>query len=297
MKAFKETNGGIWILGAMVMAWLAVPAWVPHALAQHGGDIAASDPFFAGAELISRPSRSLHGLARVERAGEAAWDRSSNGWYASANGMLVKVMPDGALPVVLDNVQGTDIDVRAAHQVAVCREPDTGIVLHRWSDEGSRESSVLLAGGAFFHPQFCADGSQVLVSESRAEGGHIWLLSPAAGATQLAAKAEKRDLGQGYGPTWHPDCRHVVFSRIVHDNLRVVAADLWMLDTLSGDERRLTDSAGIAEVEPAISPDGGSLVFVDALTGRIVETPFPSTELRRLEPPLPSVDLRHEVRP
>lgn len=254
---------------------------------EHG--IALNDPFFAGNQLISAPSRTLYGLAKVEKAGEATWDPSSSAWYASANGKLVRVEPDGTLPVILDNVQGTDVDVRAGIGLAVSREPRVGIVLHVLGNALEETTSphrpsppfgpagmmpdvmsthqLLLSGDNFFNPRFSPDGTRILVSESRASGGHIWVVTPDGMA---------RDLGQGYAPAWHPDGEHVVFCRVSHDGLQVTDADLFMVNTVTMVETRLTATVGTAETEPAVSPDGQRLVFVDALTGRIEEIAFPS---------------------
>jgi len=194
-------------------------------------------------------------LASTEHKGTPIHDPSAGAWFASANGTIVRIDGDH-LRVVADNVQGRDIDVRVSASVAVSREPDDTIVLHRFG--ARKERKVLLAGSGFFHPRFSPDGSSLIVSESRSAGGHLWLV-PLDGAPV--------DLGEGYDPAWHPDGRRVVFVRLTHDGLSVTASDLWVRDIASRTESRLAQTSATAEVKPAISPDGRWIAFADARTG------------------------------
>ena len=228
------------------------------------------DPIWAADGLHELRPRTLSELSGVEKPGIPAFDESCGCWFASANGSLARVIPGGGLEVVADDVQGIDVDVHSAAGVAVSREPDDSIVLHRFG-EGKTEQIELAAGPGFFHPRFSPDGSVVLVSESRAGGGHMWLLSE--GAAPL-------DLGQGYGPCWHPDGKRVFFSRIEHDTYRVSAADLWSLELKTGRVARVTDTPDSAETEPAFSLDGKQLAYVDAVTGRVRVVPAPDGPIR-----------------
>jgi len=231
------------------------------ALAQpHGSH---PDPYWDSDGVRELRPVSLPELANVEKAGIPAYDETSRSWFASANGSLVRVVDEGGLEVVADDVQGIDVDVHFAAGVAVSREPGDKIVLHRFG-RGTTSHVVLVAGPGFFHPRFSPGGDSVVVSESRAGGGHIWLLREG---------AAPKDLGQGYGPCWHPNGKHVMFSRIEHDGDRVLAADLWSVELKTGAVTQITDSAEVAETEPAFSPNGEELAFVDAMTGELRVVP------------------------
>jgi len=198
---------------------------------------------------------SLPALASAERKGSPVHDPSSGAWFASVNGAIVRV--DGSrLIVTADNVQGTDIDVRASQAVAVSREPNDTIVLHRF---GSRtERRVLMTGQQYFHPRLSPDGTRLIVSESRTGGGHVWLV-PLEGAPT--------DLGVGQHAAWHPDGWRVVFARVGHDGYQITSSELFAIDLATRVETRLTQSAGIAEVTPVVSPDGRWIAFADARNG------------------------------
>jgi hypothetical protein len=247
---------------SLMSSGVAPPLHVPLRLGPAPGR--AADPQWHAQGLWPAPPARLYGLAKAERCGPPTYDPSSAAWYASANGSLVRVEPDGRLVRVLDDVQGGDVDVRAAAGLAVSREPGDAIVL-RGLGEGARTARVLLRGPSFFHPRFSPDGSAVLVAESRADGGHVWV-APVDG--------EARDLGPGYGATWLAGGRHVLLSVVEHDGRAVVGSDLWVAHVAGGGRWRLAETP-LAEVEPAVSPDGRMVAFLDARSGELYVAALP----------------------
>lgn len=231
-----------------------------------------ADPMWSQAGLYANLPKSFAGLAGLDATGPAIYDPSSQSWYAGSRGAIVRVEHGGRLAVLVDGVQGRDVDVRGTAGVAVSREPDDTVALVRFAERGKALAtpvrSVLLRGEQFFEPRLSPDGKFVLVAESRAQGGHFWLVD-------LAGKA--RDLGQGYGAVWHPDGKRIVFMRIGHDGYRVTASELWIHDLASGREQLLGSTPGIAEVEPSVSPDGQWLAYGDALTGELCIAALPKS--------------------
>jgi hypothetical protein len=225
-------------------------------------------PTWTDEGLLPSLDRRFRGLAAVEQPGLPAYDPTSRAFYASANGALVRLEPDGALPVIVTSgVQGIDVDVRPARQLAVSREPDHRILLTRWRGREVIAQRTLLRGARFFHPRLAPDGASLLVSESRPRGAHLWRLVLDGGAPI--------DLGRADDAAWHPDGQRVIFTRVRHDGHRVTAADLWELQIASGRRRRLARTPGRAEVEPAVSPDGRWVAFVDAATGDLFAARLP----------------------
>ena len=241
---------------------------MPHRLRQGNGSV--KPPLWTAQGLWPRVPANLYGLKSVEKPGAPAWDHRSAAWYASANGSLVRLSPDGRLTVVLDNVQGHDLDLRTGQgaELLVSREPDLNITLRNL--DGSGAPRVLLKGSNFFGPRLSPDGSQLLVSESRPGGGRVLLLDLNSGARQ--------DLGPGVSPTWHPDGERAVLARVTHNGEKLTGGDLWEVDLTSGKARCLARTRKLVELDAAISPDGKSLAFVEGLTGDLYVARYPEVQ-------------------
>lgn len=232
-------------------------------------EVKAPRPLWAGGKLLAEKPRALRALAKVSQAGFPAFDEETQAWYASADGSLVRLDEGGRLAVVADDVQGLDLDVRAARGVAVSREPGDRIVLHVWRG-GDRQKKVLLQGESFFNPRLSPDASRVLVAESRAGGGHMWLVD--------ALSGQAADLGQGYDAAWHPDGKRIVFVRIEHDGEKVTASTMYLLDLATRRATVLMKSANEASaLAPAFSPDGKLLAFATAGGGTVLIVPLDAT--------------------
>jgi Tol biopolymer transport system component len=226
----------------------------------------APDPAFVRGQIQSQRSIEHAALADVERSGEAIWDPSSQAWFASANGTIVRIAEEGGLLVVAHGVQGHDIDVRLSAGLAVSREPNDRIVLHRVGQQHA-PGTLLLEGPNFFHPRLSPDGKQVLVHESRAAGSRLWLVASDSG--------EARILSEGVAAVWHPDGLRVVFARVTHDSRRILGSTLYEIRVATGATRVLRTPANLLAVEPAVSPDGSQLAFVAATTDRLFTVSYP----------------------
>jgi len=223
------------------------------------GSVEGAQPVWTREGVALRSPVELLGPIAPEDRGIPVYDAETDAWYSTAQGCLVRLSADGTLPVVLEGMQALDVDVRPARGLAVSRESDAGdrIVLHRWGKTTLGVTRrVLLEGPQFFHPRLSPDGTRVLVAESRAEGGHMWLVG-LDGAAQ--------DLGQGYGAAWHPDGRRIVFTRIEHDGFEILASEVLLLDLSTRKEVLVarTQEIGLVALEPAVSPDGKSVAFTD----------------------------------
>jgi len=229
-----------------------------------GLQVELPDPVWAGDGLRAAPPRRLLGLAPGEHSGAAVWDRSTGAWFASVAGELVRLSPEGRLVSVASDIQGLDVDVRAGLGLAVAREDDA-IVLHRFGSTG-RSKSVLIAGEGYFGPRLSPDGSLVLVERSRPDGGRFLVVD---------LRGRARDLGPGYGAAWHPDGRHVLYAQVRHDGYRILASDLHVVDLISSRRQLVSRTSHTAEMEPAVSPDGRWLAYLDGLTGDLCVVSLP----------------------
>jgi len=73
--------------------------------------------------------------------------------------------------------------------------------------------------------------------------------------------------GVNWGPYWHPDGRHVIYSAADHSDPTVRPNyDLWLLDIETGVKTRITYAPG-ADVLPVFSPDGKKLMWTSTRDG------------------------------
>ena len=221
------------------------------------------DPLFADTGLWRRPPSPppVVGL----RMGAATWDRSSSAWFLPVSGMVVRLTAQRQLHRLLDGIDSLDVDLQTARGLLVARTGDDRIILRRMG-EASHVGRTLLSGGGFFEPRLSPNGRRVLVSQSHAEGGRMWVVE---------LDGRKRDVGQGYGPTWMPGSDSLVFSRVEGRSQRIRAAELWHLNLATSAERPLTATADIAEVEPTVSDDGHWLAYADARNGDLCVAAWP----------------------
>jgi len=70
------------------------------------------------------------------------------------------------------------------------------------------------------------------------------------------------DLGQGIGPTWHPDGKRVLFVRTTHDGHTVQASTVHLMDVATRKERLLAKTQAPPLLDPAISLDGRQVAFL-----------------------------------
>ncbi|MGC4116564.1 MAG: hypothetical protein QM765_18700 [Myxococcales bacterium] len=238
-------------------------------LALGRADSPRAHPVWTAEGLWSARPAGLHGLSKLAEAAAAndpVWDPSSKAWFAFAYGALVRVEPDGRLPVVLASLPGHDFDVRAAYGLVVCRDvAQNRIVLLKTGSEGP--GKVLLEGADFYNPRLSPDGSQVLVSQLKSGGGHLWLVSTATG--------KARDLGQGYEPAWSPDGKRALFLRTEDDGERLTSSTLFQLEPSTGAIRLLAAPRSHIVTRPAFSPDGAWVAFVEAESQQLMVARLP----------------------
>ncbi|MFH1810071.1 MAG: hypothetical protein ABIJ09_15095 [Pseudomonadota bacterium] len=231
---------------------------------------ASSGPVWTAQGLWQAKPAGLHGLQAVQDASPAndpVWDPSSRAWYAYVYGALVRVEPEGSLPVVLESLPGHDFDVRAARGLVVYRDPNRDqLVLQRLGPRGGRR---VLLEGEFYNPRFSPDGTRIAVSQLCDGGGHLWLIESETGVT--------RDLGRGYDPAWKPDGTTLLFLRLDDNGHELTASHLYTYMPGSGVTRHLATTRSHLVTRPTFSPDGRWIAFVDDVSGQVMASPLPES--------------------
>jgi hypothetical protein len=69
-------------------------------------------------------------------------------------------------------------------------------------------------------------------------------------------------LGEGEHPAWLPDSSGVVYDIPVSDGSNIVDGDLWFASADGTERTNITNTPGIIESHPAVSPDGERIAFI-----------------------------------
>src|SRR5262245_3562337 len=115
-------------------------------------------------------------------------------------------------------------------------------------------------------PVISPDGKQIAFAAL----GDLWIMT-------IGSKPERitQDAFIETDPTWTHDGKSLVFS-----SDRAGSMDLWMRDLQTGRDRRLTDLPN-AEVNPAVSPDGTRVAFLNQ-AGEIYTVNLQSSEIQKV---------------
>lgn len=69
-------------------------------------------------------------------------------------------------------------------------------------------------------------------------------------------------VGKGENPSWLPDSSGIVYDIPMSDGLTVIDGDLWYAAADGSERTNITNTPGIVESHPAVSPDGQRIAFI-----------------------------------
>ncbi len=69
-------------------------------------------------------------------------------------------------------------------------------------------------------------------------------------------------VGKGEHPSWLPDSSGIVYDIPISDGSKIIDGDLWFAAADGSERSNLTNTPGIVESYPSISPDGARIAFV-----------------------------------
>ena len=104
-------------------------------------------------------------------------------------------------------------------------------------------------------------------------GSVAWCEGHLASATLFVFDPERGEMevGPGAQPSWSPDGSRLIYARPEGGAQgEVVGSDLYLFDMETASSRRLTNTPGVTEMEPSVSPDGNRLALADWRSGRIL---------------------------
>lgn len=85
---------------------------------------------------------------------------------------------------------------------------------------------------------------------------------------------EITDLGQGNQPRWAFDSKKIIYTITEDNGQEYTASDIYVINSDGTNKRKLTDTKDLIEMNPALSPDGNSIVYDEYKSGKIYFTKF-----------------------
>lgn len=82
------------------------------------------------------------------------------------------------------------------------------------------------------------------------------------------------DLGQGNQPRWSFDSKKIIYIIAEDDGQEYTASDIYVINTDGTNKRNLTNTKDLIEMNPALSPNGKTLVYDEYKSGKIYFTKF-----------------------
>ncbi len=83
----------------------------------------------------------------------------------------------------------------------------------------------------------------------------------------------KKVIGRGFNPAW-VNGSQIVFERTEDDGHTYLSGELFLADVAAGSVKQITNTPGMIEMYPTVSPDGNTLLFSSFVDGQIYVADF-----------------------
>jgi len=198
---------------------------------------------------------------------------------------IFRAGPEGEDPVRLTDTAGYDAEAvysPRGDRIVFTSVRGGDLDLYLMNPDGSGVEQLTFAagydGGAFFSP----DGDWIVWRASRPQGQELadyqallaeGLVRPGRLELYIMDLEERKPVritdngAANFGPYWHPDGKHIIFSSNMHDP-RGRNFDLYLIDIDTREIERITRYEGF-DGFPMFSHDGKQLVFASNRFGRI----------------------------
>jgi Tol biopolymer transport system component len=178
---------------------------------------------------------------------------------------------DGGKLRQLTNAKGYDAEGAYSadgKHIAFCSKRDGHLQLWIMDADGQNPRRLTNTPGCYNGGPFISpDGKRVIFRADRKKPDYLQICIinlDGAGERQLTDTE-----GVNWGPYWHPDSKHVIYSAADHSNpMARPNYDLWFMNVDTGKKARITFAPG-ADVLPVFSPDGKKLMWTSTRDGRL----------------------------
>jgi Tol biopolymer transport system component len=172
----------------------------------------------------------------------------------------------------LTNAKGYDAEgafgLQPGSKIAFCSNRDGHLHIYTMDEDGKNVKKITTAdncynGGPFISP----DGKRIIFRADRKVKDELQIF-----VIDIDGKNERQltDFkGVAWGPYWHPDAKHIIYSAADHADPTVRPNyDLWLMNVDTGKKWRITHAPG-ADVLPVFSPDGKRLMWTSTRDGKL----------------------------
>jgi Tol biopolymer transport system component len=178
---------------------------------------------------------------------------------------------DGSELKLLTDAPGYNAEGSYSHdgkRIVFCSNRDGHLNLYIMNADGSGLRQITKTkdcynGGPFFSP----DGARIIFRADRQKKD--WLQLYVINADGTGEQQLTDTQGVNWGPTWHPDGKHIIYSGADHSNpMARPNYDLYIMNIESKAVKRVTFAPG-ADVLPVWSPDAKKLMWTSTRDGRL----------------------------
>ncbi len=136
--------------------------------------------------------------------------------------------------------------------------PDGGYVVYNDDNdqlflrnlESGREKEITDGAKGYFHPDWSPDGRYILF---RGLDLTIYIYNFSSGETT--------EIGKGREPEWASDSKSIIFCRVESEDIKFISSDIYLYSVERSATKKLTDTPGIHEMDPAFSSDGNNIIY------------------------------------
>lgn len=236
---------------------LMAPVWSPD-----GSKIAVTGDNYIGIWVANADGSSLEQVSSAPGAGyKMTWSDASD--IISTPYTMVNNRRMTRIEKI--NVTSGTASVIASEQRNFKRSKATGAVstLQVMIDQPAQATSLIkslgkYAGKMILNPALSPDGTKIafqIVSNG------VWVCN-ADGTNPVS-------LGQGAYPSWMPDSKNLMVTRLTDNGERFTSGDIYCVNTQNGNAVCITSKSNVIPVTLAVSPDGSKLAFDNDADGNI----------------------------
>ncbi len=211
------------------------PRWSPDGL-----DILVTGPKYSGLYLVSPDGTDLRQLSAKPGIGyNVQWSPDGTYLIIEEDGKVIKIDLTGEETALDEEYQLEQAPVYANNDNIYAADPESGEKIPLTSGEDS-----------YYAPDISPNQTKIAYN-GLTTGIHV----------QDIETGETVSVGHGNHVQWMPDGSGIVFDRTQDDGQRILSGDIYYAATDGSGVYQITDTPGVIEQFPRVSPDGTRILY------------------------------------